>query len=146
MVNTGQQCSSSKPLYLQGLNDGNCLQFVNETHERYRTFQCRMYWWKYKYYHGEPPECLSNWCQFLAKCFNPTSDWETLCYEKFYRFRKSRFEISTATAEGVNVSYVKNIHVKHCEKIYGDWGTQNVTVKFAIKTSGYRCELGKLID
>ena len=154
---TGEQCSSYQSLDTQGLKDGNCPQLVNGTHGRYRTFECgikkfKYYNYMYNYYdyysyyyrkyvkRWKPPQCLSKLCHYLALCLKQTSDWKKLCSEKFYRFRNSRFDISTVTAEVVNASYVRNIHVKHCKTIYGGWNTRTVTVKFAIKTSGYRCE------
>ena len=48
-----------------------------------------------------------------------------------------RFDIS-AVDESVNTSYVRNVHVKYCGKTYPDLDT--VRFKFAIKTTGFRCQ------
>ena len=61
-----------------------------------------------------------------------------LCSKTFYRFRSTQFDISTAAAEAVNVSYVRNIHVMFCSRVYVTWNTWRL--QFAIKTSGHRCE------
>ncbi|CAH3187581.1 unnamed protein product [Porites evermanni] len=75
------------------------------------------------------------WCSLIAFCFNETSDWRKLCYKKFYWFRWSNFDISTA-AKDVNVSNVTNIYIKNCGIKYG-WKT--FRLGFKIKATGYRC-------
>ena len=85
-------------------------------------------------------QCLSSWCRHIGSCLNQTLKWETLCSRKFYRFRYSQFYISTVD-EGLNASYIRNIHVKNCEKTYlGSWRRR---FKFTIKTTGFRCQSEK---
>jgi len=54
----------------------------------------------------------------------------------------SRFDIS-AVEERLNASYVRNIHVKYCGMTYPRSGTVKFEFKFAIKTTGFRCQSEK---
>ena len=134
LVCTGEPCSSSTPLKLEELEKGNCEQLVKGSLENYLTVECKIY----RYYQGYYlKQCLAEWCLHIASCFNQTHEWETLCSKKFYWFRSSWFDIS-ATTEVVNVSYVRNIHVKYCGRAYPKWNT--VRFKFSLKTTGYTCK------
>ena len=131
---TGEHCSSYEPLEHKELEKGNCEQLVNGTHEKYRAAECIIY----RSYQGRHLKgCLSSWCNRFASCFNQTTEWATLCTWRFYWFRSSQFDISVPD-EGVNASYVRNIHIKYCGKTYPDWTT--VRFKFSIKTTGYQCQ------
>ena len=121
----------------QNLKKEIVTSLFNGTFESYRTLECKIY----RYYQGyHLRKCLSSWCLHIATCLNQTSQWETLCYKKFAWFRSSRFDIS-AVDEGLNTSYVRNIHVKYCGRTYPDSDT--VRFKFAIKTTGFRCQAEK---
>ena len=134
-VNTGKHSFSYEPI-----DFNSCHQLVNGTHERYRTFECKIPSRKWCLFDLKPPQCLSLWCHRLASAFNQSFNWVTLCSNRFYRFRLSQFDISTATGKGLNASPVRNIHVKYYKNKSGCRDTHTVIVKFAIKTSGYRCQ------
>ena len=104
------------------LEEGNCQSLVNGTSGPYYTMECHV---KRDLKIGK---CLSKWCSLISLCFNETSDWRK---EKFYWFRWSNSDISTATKD-VNVSNVTNIYIKNC-------GWKRSLPRFKIKATGYRC-------
>ena len=126
------------------VNAGKISQDLNSCHQlvngRYRTFECVISSLKWYLFDLIPPRYLFLWCSCLASAFNQSFNWVTLCSNRFYRFRSSQFDISTATDKGLTASHVRNIHVKYYKKLCGGRNTHTVTVKFAIKTSGYRCQ------
>ena len=133
---------NTKLLQSEELKKGNCQSLVNGTSGPYYAIKCPvpyydyyyyLYYYNYWYYKkdSETRSCLWNWCSLIALCFNETPDWKTLCYNKFYWFGWSNFEISTATKD-VNVSKVRNIYIKNC-------GWKTSLLRFKIKATAYRC-------
>ena len=118
---------NAKLLQSEELEKGNCQSLVSGTSGPYYVMECHFP------YYGH--SCLSKWCSLIASCFNETSDWETLCHEKFKRFYEkfkwfygwSNFDISTVTKD-VTVLNVRNIYIKICS-----WKT------FRLKVTGCRC-------
>ena len=147
-------CTGEKCLHYDSLNDkelekGNCQQLVIGTRQRHHTVECSVssdiYYNRYHYYkyfreHNykwASPSCLIKWCSYIASCLNQTQEWKQLCSKKFYWFWSSQFDIS-GTVKGVNVSYVRNIHIKHCRTITYPY-RDNVSLTFSIRTTGYSC-------
>ena len=137
---------NAKLLQSEELEKGNCQSLVNGTSGPYYAIKCPVLYHDYDYYYygnlyyrnywyyrrdSETRSCLWNWCSLIALCFNETLDWKTLCYNKFYWFGRSNFDISTATKD-FNVSNVRNIHIENC-------GWKRSLRKFKIKATGYRC-------
>ena len=145
LVDIGRHClQNAKLLQSEELKKGNCQSLVNGTSGPYYAIKCPvpyydydydyyyyLYYYNYRYYKRVYKSCLWNWCSLIALCFNETSDWKTLCYNKFYWFRRSNFDISTATKD-FNVSNVRNIYIKNC-------GWKTSLPRFKIKATGYRC-------
>ena len=151
LVVIGGYClQNAKLLQSEELEKGNCQSLVNGTSGPYYAIKCPVpyydydyylnydYYYHYHYYYryykrdSETRSCLWNWCSLIALCFNETSDWKTLCYNKFYCFGWSNFDISTATKD-VNVLNVRNIYIKNC-------GWKTSLLRFKIKATEYRCE------
>ena len=145
LVDIGGHCfQNAKLLQSEELEKRNCQSLVNgkcgpyyaiECPVPYHYYDCYYYLYYYNYWHykrdSETRSCLWNWCSLIALCFNETSDWKALCYYKFYLFKWSNFDISTATKD-VNVSNVRNIYIKNC-------GWKRSLPRFKIKATGYRC-------
>ena len=140
LVVIGGYClQNAKLLQSEELEKGNCQSLVNGTSGPYYDIKCPVPYYDYDYYlnydyykrDSETRSCLWNWCSLIALCFNETSDWRKLCYKKFYWFRWSNFDISTATKD-FNVSNVRNIYIKN-------WGWKRSLPRFKIKVTGYRC-------
>lgn len=125
---TGKQCSYEE-LNLAELEKKNCQQIVNGTAKRWLTMECRY-------------QCRSTLCKYFALCLDQTSEWEKLCSKKFDWFRlysKSPFDIATA-AVGIDVSYLRNIHVKFCRTRRK--GRRRIEI-WAIKITEHECESRK---
>ena len=135
---------NAKLLQSEELKKGNCQSLVNGTSGPYYAIKCPVPYYDYDYYYylyyynywyykrdSETRSCLRNWCSLIALCFNETSGWKTLCYNKFYWFRRSNFDISSATKD-FNISNVRNIYIKNC-------GWKRSLHRFKIKATGYRC-------
>ena len=107
---TGEQCSSYEALKVAELEKGNCKQIVNGTDGNWLTVKC---WISYYSSYTNFLHCRSKLCRYFTSCFGQSPEWETFCSRKFYWFRKSKFDITTA-AKGINGPYFKNIYVKFC--------------------------------
>lgn len=107
---TGEKCSSYEALNVAELKKGNCKKIVNGTDGNWLTVRCRIPNYRpYTYFRL----CRLKLCRHFTLCLGQSSEWETLCSRKFYRFHNSQFDISTA-AGGINGSYFRNIHVRFC--------------------------------